>query len=89
MSDRVQYDGIPKISTCAGATVVSFADFEAEFVHGVDQHAEMFGVDSLVNTVAEVEDMARVIAEASDDIPGASPDFVGLRIQYAGIEITL
>jgi hypothetical protein len=49
-------------------------DVVTEFVHGVDESAEMVRVDRRMDAVAEIENVSRMVAETGDNIPCAGAD---------------
>jgi hypothetical protein len=71
------------------ARLLLLTDVETEFVYRVYQYAEMLGINRLVNAVAEVEDVARMIAEAGDDLACLGANALGVGVENAGIEIAL
>ena len=54
--------------------VASLADVVTEFVHGVDEGAEMVRVDRRVDAVAEIENMPRMVTKTGDYILYAGAD---------------
>jgi hypothetical protein len=49
----------------------------AEFVHGVDEHSEMVGIDVGRNPVTEVKHVARPLAVTLENVRNSLPNHLG------------
>lgn len=61
----------------------------AAAVHFIDQYRDVVRVGELRNAVAEVEDMAGVIAVGINDATGFTADAFWRAVQRTGIEVAL